>query len=108
MDCLFCKIINGDILTEKVYEDEQTIAFFDIHPKAPVHLLVIPKQHVDSLAQVTEQHASLLGHLLITVSKLAKDQKLSGYKTIINTGRDGGQVINHLHIHLLGGQKFSE
>lgn len=108
MDCLFCGIVNGQVDAKTIYQDDQVIAFNDIHPKAPVHILVIPKKHIDSLVDVDEEDQSLLGHLLAVVSKLAKDQGLSGYKTVINTGRDGGQVIDHLHVHLLGGQKFSE
>jgi histidine triad (HIT) family protein len=103
MDCLFCRIVNGQVPADKIYEDDEVIAFHDIHPKAPIHILVIPKKHVDSLAHATDQDRQRLGQLLLAVSKLAKDQELTGYKTIINTGRDGGQVINHLHLHLLGG-----
>lgn len=104
MDCLFCQIVSGQIPAKKIYEDDTVIAFNDIHPKAPVHILVIPKQHLDSLAQVTSQQQSLLGQLLLTVSKLASQLGLNGYKTVINTGREGGQVIDHLHLHLLGGK----
>lgn len=104
MDCLFCRIANGEVPADKVYEDDEVVAFNDIHPKAPVHVLVIPKRHIDSLAHATDEDQLLLGRLLRTVDHLAKEHSLGGYKTIINTGREGGQVVDHLHVHLLGGK----
>lgn len=91
-----------------MYEDGQAIAFEDIHPKAPIHLLIIPKVHIPSLAQASPDQEQLLGHLLLVVQKLAQDKKIAGYKTVINTGRDGGQVVDHLHLHLLAGKKQAE
>jgi len=106
-DCIFCKIIRGELPSKKVYEDDDAYAFHDIHPAAPVHLLLIPKLHIDSLAVADERHNSLLGKLLLLAPKLAKQHGLeSGFKTTIHTGRDGGQVVFHLHLHIMGGGKI--
>lgn len=102
-DCIFCKIAHGDIPSSKLYEDDDVLAFHDIHPKAPVHFLVIPKRHIDSLFVVDDSDAPLLGKLMVTASKLAREQGLSdGYKTIVHTGEAGGQEVFHLHVHVLG------
>ena len=102
-DCIFCKIAHGDIPSSKLYEDGDVLAFHDIHPKAPVHFLVIPKRHIDSLFVVDDSDAPLLGKLMVTASKLAREQGLSeGYKTIVHTGEAGGQEVFHLHVHVLG------
>ena len=107
-DCIFCKIIKGEIPSKKVYEDDDAYAFHDINPAAPVHLLLIPKVHIDSLATADENQAVLLGKLLLLAPKLAKQHSLgSGFKTTIHTGRDGGQVVFHLHLHIMGGGKIS-
>lgn len=108
VDCIFCDIVQKNIPAKLVYEDEQAIAFEDIHPKAPIHLLVVPKTHLTSLAHASAEQQQLLGHLLLVVQKLAQDKKIAGYKTVINTGREGGQVIDHLHLHLLAGQQLAE
>jgi len=106
-DCLFCKILAGEIPSDRVYEDDHMVVFKDINPKADVHLLAIPREHVDSLNEVTEQHDALLGYMLRQLPKIAKDQGLdSGFRTIINTGEGGGQIIFHLHIHLMGGNSM--
>ncbi len=103
-DCLFCKIVAGDIPADVVYEDDQVMVFKDIYPKAKVHLLMIPKIHLDSLAQLDEAHAPLMGYMMTLLPKIAKEQGLeAGFRTIINTGKGGGQEVFHLHIHLLGG-----
>lgn len=102
-DCIFCKIATGDIPSKKVYEDEEVIVFHDIHPIAPVHLLIVPKLHVASLIDCTGQHAALLGRLLLLAPKLAAEQGLDGFRTMINTGKSGGQEVFHLHIHVFGG-----
>lgn len=102
-DCLFCDMVHGKIATDKIYEDDHIFVIKDIHPKARVHLLVIPKLHIDSLADVNEQHSALLGYIMISLNNFAKEQGLNGFRTIINTGADGGQEIFHLHMHLLGG-----
>ncbi len=103
-DCLFCKIIRGDIPSRKVYEDEDVYAFHDINPVAPVHFMLIPKLHVDSLAHAEQSHAALLGKMLTLAPKLALEQGLdNGFRTVINTGKGGGQEVFHLHIHVIGG-----
>lgn len=103
-DCIFCRIAAGQIPSRKVYEDEHLFAFHDIQPAAPVHFLVIPRQHVASLDECTPQHAELLSRLLLAVPRLAREQGLGdGYRTIINTGQGGGQTVFHLHAHVMGG-----
>lgn len=102
-DCIFCKIVKGDIPSKKIYEDEDVIAFNDIHPIAPVHFLIVPKLHVESLADCDEQQQSLLGKILLLAPKLAIEQGLKGFRTMINTGREGGQEVFHLHVHVFGG-----
>lgn len=104
-DCLFCKIIAGDIPSSHVFEDDQIFVFKDINPKAEVHLLVIPKIHIDSLDELSEQHQSLISHMMLKLPELARSQGLDdGFRTIINTGPGGGQEVGHLHIHILGGK----
>ena len=105
MSCLFCNFVNGEIPTQKLYEDDSCIAFADIHPQAPVHLLIIPRRHIGSLAQAGANDEELLGHLLATATQVATAQKLAkGFRVVINTGEDGGQTVGHLHLHLLGGR----
>jgi histidine triad (HIT) family protein len=105
MDCIFCKIIAGTIPSKKIFEDEQLYAFADIDPKAPVHLLIVPKKHIGSLADATAEDQALLGKLLAAAAEIARTQSLgNGYRTVINTGPDGGQTVDHLHLHLLGGR----
>ena len=107
MDCLFCKIASGAIPAKKVFEDDQAIAFRDINPQAPVHILVVPKKHVGSLAETggTQDDKALLGHLLALAAQIARTENLGqGYRTVVNTGPDGGQTVDHLHLHLLGGR----
>ena len=103
-DCLFCKIVRGEIPCRKVYEDDEVLAFHDIHPVAPVHFMLIPKLHLDSLMQAEDSHAALLGRMLILAPRLAREQGLeNGFRTVINTGKDGGQEVFHFHIHVIGG-----
>ncbi|HHL45405.1 MAG TPA: histidine triad nucleotide-binding protein [Gammaproteobacteria bacterium] len=103
-DCLFCKIVAGDVPADKVYEDERVVVFKDINPKAKVHLLVIPRIHLASLEDLEPEHDELIGYMIRLLPKLAKEQGLEqGFRTVINTGKGGGQIIFHLHIHLLGG-----
>ncbi len=105
MNCLFCKIVNGEIPAQKLHEDDFCIAFADIHPQAPVHLLIIPRQHIGSLADVNAKDEPLLGHLLATATHLAETQKLAkGFRVVVNTGEEGGQTVDHLHLHVLGGR----
>lgn len=101
-DCIFCKIVSGAIPSKKIYEDEDVIAFNDIKPAAKVHFLIVPKLHVDSLKECDASHQALLGKMLLLVPKLAAEQGLKGFKTLINTGREGGQEVFHLHIHVIG------
>ncbi|MDH5178907.1 MAG: histidine triad nucleotide-binding protein [Gammaproteobacteria bacterium] len=106
-DCLFCKIIAGEIPSDRVYEDDQVVVFRDINPMADVHLLMVPRAHVAGLNDLDETHDALMAHMLRTLPKLAAAQGLTdGFRTIINTGKGGGQVIFHLHIHLLGGKQL--
>jgi histidine triad (HIT) family protein len=107
-DCLFCRILAGEIPANRVYEDELSIAFPDIHPQAPTHLLIIPKEHIASQAKALAEHKALLGHLMATAAELARTQKLEkGYRVVVNTGEDGGQTVHHLHLHLLGGRPMA-
>lgn len=104
MTCIFCKIIAGEIPCKKVYEDDDIFAFHDINPMAPVHFMVVPKQHIASLAETDASHAGVLGKLFAKLGELAKSQGLTdGFRTIINTGRVGRQEVYHLHVHIVGG-----
>lgn len=103
-DCIFCKIIRGELPSRKIYEDDDIFAFHDIHPQAPVHFMIIPKQHLVSLAEANDSHAPVLGKILAIAGRLAREQGLNdGFRTIINTGRIGHQEVYHLHVHILGG-----
>ncbi|QGT99992.1 Bis(5'-nucleosyl)-tetraphosphatase (asymmetrical) [Candidatus Syntrophocurvum alkaliphilum] len=107
-NCLFCKIISHELDAKIVYEDEQVIAIEDINPVAPVHILLIPKKHIESLDKVTEQDSVIVGNIQIIASQIAKDLKLSenGYRVVNNCGKLGGQTVYHIHYHLLGGREF--
>ena len=103
-DCLFCKIVRGEIPSRKVYEDADMLAFHDIHPLAPVHFMIIPKQHIASLAECDESHQVILGKILAKAPRLAREQgSTDGFRVIINTGRVGRQEVYHLHVHVIGG-----
>ena len=103
-DCIFCKIVRGEIPSRKVYEDDEILAFHDIQPLAPVHFMMIPKEHVDSLAAVGPEHERVLGRMMAIAGRLAREQGTpEGFRTIVNTGRIGRQDVYHLHIHILGG-----
>ena len=105
MSCLFCKIIEGSIPSAAVYQDEQCYAFADIHPQAPVHVLVAPREHIVAMTEASEKQSALLGHLLLAAAEIARAKGLAkGYRLVINTGHDGGQTVDHLHVHLLGGR----
>ena len=108
MDCLFCKIINKEIPSDIVYEDEDVLAFNDIDPKAPVHVLVIPKKHIASLNELTEADSALLMKMMRVIQKIAQDKNIaqSGYRVVNNCGEQGGQTVGHLHFHLLGGREM--
>lgn len=104
MDCVFCKIVRGEIPSRKVHEDDEVLAFHDIHPHAPVHFMIIPKRHIASLAECDMSHQALLGRMLALAPRLAREQGASdGFRTIVNTGRVGGQEVYHLHMHVIGG-----
>ena len=104
--CLFCRIARGEVPSRKAYEDDEVLVFHDINPAAPVHLLVVPKLHVDSLLTTGPEHAALLGKLMILAPRLAKEQGCdNGFRVVINNGPDGGQEVFHLHIHILGGPR---
>jgi len=102
-DCIFCKIVSGAIPSKKIYEDEDLIAFFDIKPMAKVHFLIVPKLHIETLQDCDHSHQALLGKMLLLAPVLAKAQGLAGFKSLINTGREGGQEVFHLHLHVFGG-----
>jgi len=105
-NCIFCKIARREIPSNKIYEDEEILAFNDINPAAPIHFLLIPKLHIDSLSATEDNHQDLLGKMLLLAPKLAKEQGCEdGFRTIINTGRVGGQEIFHLHLHIIGGRE---
>jgi histidine triad (HIT) family protein len=105
MDCIFCQIADGTIPAKLLYEDATVVAFADMHPQAPVHVLVIPREHVSSMAAAGPEHETLLGHLLLTAAEVARAQGLDdGYRLVVNTGVDGGQTVEHLHVHVLGGR----
>ena len=105
MSCLFCRIIEGTVPAKSVYEDEQCFAFRDIDPQAPVHVLVIPRKHIASLAEAQKSDEDLMGHLLWAAAEVARLQGLAnGYRVVISTGKDGGQTVDHLHVHVLGGR----
>lgn len=105
-DCIFCKIVRGEIPCRKVYEDGDMLAFHDISPQAPVHFMIVPKRHVESLARADESDAPVLGRMLAIAGRLAREQgSAEGFRTIINTGRIGRQDVYHLHIHILGGKE---
>jgi histidine triad (HIT) family protein len=107
-DCIFCRIVSGDIPSEKVFEDGVAVAFNDTSPQAPVHILIVPREHVDSLDRAEANRKELLGHLLLTAAEIARGKGIAedGYRVVINTNRDGGQTVFHLHVHLLGGRPF--
>lgn len=108
MDCLFCKIINGEIPSEKVYEDDMIYAFRDIAPQAPEHVVIIPKIHISSANEITEENSKYVAHIFETVPKIAKELGIDekGYRIVNNCGEHGGQTVMHLHFHLTGGRQF--
>ena len=107
MDCLFCKIIAGEIPSSKVYEDDMVYAFNDIDPQAPVHILIIPKEHIASINEVNESNSAVVAHIFEVAAKLAKEKGLEdGYRIVTNIGDDAGQTVKHLHFHMMGGRSF--
>ncbi|MBA7506781.1 Purine nucleoside phosphoramidase [subsurface metagenome] len=110
MECIFCQIVAGKVPSEILYRDEEVIAFGDINPQAPKHLIIIPQKHIPSLAHLTEADSPLIGHMVNIANQLAKKEGISesGYRLVINCGEQGGQLVPHLHLHLLGGRKLSD
>lgn len=108
MDCIFCKIAAGEIPSTKVYEDDTVLAFKDINPLAPVHILVIPKTHIESAAQITADNSAVVAHIFEVISKIAKEQGIDkdGFRVVSNCGENGCQSVKHLHFHILGGKKL--
>nr|WP_122013583.1 histidine triad nucleotide-binding protein [Maliibacterium massiliense] len=108
-DCLFCKIIAGEIPAKRAYEDEQVVVIHDINPQAPMHMLVLPKKHLASIAQMAPEDKALLGHMMFVAQQMAKAAGIAdaGFRLVINTGKDGAQSVQHLHLHVLGGRALS-
>ena len=108
MDCLFCKIANGEIPSTKVYEDDLVYSFLDIAPQAPIHIIIIPKVHISSANELTEENAGVVAHIYTVAAKLAKEQGFAdkGYRIVNNCGKDGGQTVGHIHFHLLAGRNL--
>lgn len=108
MDCIFCKIASGEIPSTRVYEDDLCVAFKDLEPQAPVHILIIPREHIVSAAEITPGNSSIVAHIFEVAAKLAKDNKLeNGWRIVSNVGEDGGQSVKHMHFHLLGGRAMA-
>lgn len=107
-NCIFCKIVKGELPAAMVHEDDVCVAFNDMHPHAPTHILIVPREHVDSLDKAGRQHRDALGHLLLTAASIARERGFAedGYRVVINTNGDAGQTVFHLHVHLLGGRPF--
>ena len=107
-NCIFCKIVKGEIPSNKVYEDEEILAFRDLNPVAPVHVLVIPKKHISSLVELKKEDEILVGKIYSVINKIAEKENIlnKGYRVIVNCGEDGGQEVKHLHFHLIGGKKL--
>ena len=106
MNCIFCRIAAGQIPAKKIHEDDELIAFHDIHPWAPVHILLVPKQHIESMTDVTDEHAGLLGRMIALSPRLMRELGVTnGFRHVINTGPDGGQEVMHLHMHVMGGPR---
>lgn len=108
MDCIFCKIVNGEIPSKKAYEDESVLAFYDLEPQAPTHILVIPKEHITSAADVTPENSAVVAHIFEVIAKLAKDFDMKdGFRVVTNCGDSAGQSVKHLHFHLMAGREFT-
>lgn len=107
-DCVFCKIIAGEIPSKKLYEDDKVLAFYDIEPKAPIHFLVIPKQHFAGAAAVTSENSALVAHIFEVIAKITKEQGIEQFRVVTNNGEDAGQTVHHVHFHVLAGGKLGE
>lgn len=104
MDCIFCKIVKGDIPSNKIYEDDKVLAFHDISPEAPIHFLVIPKEHIKSANDINENNSHIISHIFLVINKLVRELNIAetGYRIVNNCGKDGGQTVDHIHFHVLG------
>jgi histidine triad (HIT) family protein len=109
MDCIFCKIVNGDIPADFIYQDESVLAFRDINPQAPTHILIIPKKHIERISDIDIEDADLVSKMVLAAKKIAQDESISesGFRLVFNNNKDAGQEVFHIHLHLLGGRKFS-
>ena len=107
-DCIFCKIITGEIPSKKIYEDDKVLAFYDISPEAPVHFLVVPKEHIVSANEIDEENCSIVSHIFLVINKIVRELNIdeSGYRVVNNCGVDGGQTVNHIHFHVLGAREL--
>jgi len=110
MDCIFCRIAEGEIPSDTVYQDEEIIAFRDINPQAPVHIVIIPRRHIASLSDLSESDSALVGRMVAAANRLAEEEGITekGYRVVINCGKEGGQLVPHLHLHLVGGRQLSD
>lgn len=108
-DCIFCKIVKGEIPSKKIYEDDKVYAFYDINPEAPVHFLVIPKEHIASANMLNEENVGIVSHIFLVINKLVNELGIAdkGYRIVNNTGEDGGQSVHHIHFHVLGGRNLA-
>lgn len=109
MNCIFCKIVNGEIPSNKIYEDEKVYAFYDINPEAPIHFLVIPKEHIESCNDISEKNSSIISHIFLVINKLVKEVGINeeGYRIVNNCGKNGGQTVDHIHFHIIGGKQLA-
>ena len=109
MSCIFCSIINGEIPSKKIYEDEKVYAFYDINPEAPVHFLVIPKEHIASANEVNEKNSDVISHIFLVINRIVRELGIDkeGYRVVNNCGKLGGQTVGHIHFHVLGGRKLT-
>lgn len=108
MDCIFCKIANGEIPSKKVYEDESVVAFYDLDPQAPTHILVIPKEHIASAAEITPENSAVVAHIFEVIAKLSKELDMKdGFRVVSNCGESAGQSVKHLHFHIMSGRAFT-
>lgn len=110
MDCIFCKIVEGEIPSDTIYQDEEITAFRDINPQAPVHIVIIPRKHIAALSDLSESESALVGRMVAVANKLAKKEGIAdkGYRVTVNCGKEGGQLVPHLHMHLVGGRRLSD
>jgi histidine triad (HIT) family protein len=108
-ECLFCRIASGEVPSKQVHSDDAVVAFHDISPRAPTHILLIPRDHIPSAAELTDDHAPIMGHLFAVAAQVARDQGVAdtGYRIVVNTGRGAGQTVDHLHLHLMGGRSMT-